>query len=433
MTQTGAPFLEAADRIARRLCRDALWSEGRCNWLGWHTIPLNNAWVPAFKSHGWTLYDGLAGICLFLAETLRFSNDDVERATLRGALQQLQRMVSDVDANSAPGYYAGLCGVTAAYTAATDALGDEAWSSRALAVLERVSLGEPDGVHLDLIRGSAGTIIGLIDGAARFGREAFLDAAERHGRVLLDRARRSEHGWSWDTAAGHSLDHLLGYAHGAGGIATALLELHAATGKDTYASAAAEAVGYERWKFSPANQNWPDLRTLPAMNGQPASSEPRYSIAWCHGAPGVGISRLRIRDFLHDTESDNEIAVALNTTASTISYVAAPGQGNFSLCHGAAGNADFLLIASELLGRPELRQSAESVGNTALAHYHAHDLPWPCGMPGLGENPSLMLGFSGIGHFFLRLHSPEQVRTVLLLKPATAARREQSEHSYATA
>ena len=38
-------FLDAASRIGRRLCRDAVWSEGRCNWLGWAMEPHGGQWV----------------------------------------------------------------------------------------------------------------------------------------------------------------------------------------------------------------------------------------------------------------------------------------------------------------------------------------------------------------------------------------------------
>jgi hypothetical protein len=50
-------------------------------------------------------------------------------------------------------------------------------------------------------------------------------------------------------------------------------------------------------------------------------------------------------------------------------------------------------------------------------------LPWPCGVPGGGESPSLMLGLAGIGHFYLRLYDPASVPSVLLVKPEAAPAR----------
>jgi lantibiotic modifying enzyme len=60
-------FLDAAERIGRRLCRDALWSDGRCTWLGWAMESRSGQWVTAFRAMATNLYDGTSGIGLFLA------------------------------------------------------------------------------------------------------------------------------------------------------------------------------------------------------------------------------------------------------------------------------------------------------------------------------------------------------------------------------
>jgi hypothetical protein len=51
-------FLEAAVRIGRRLCRDSVWRDGRCNWLGWAMEPHGGQWVSAYRAMGVTVYDG---------------------------------------------------------------------------------------------------------------------------------------------------------------------------------------------------------------------------------------------------------------------------------------------------------------------------------------------------------------------------------------
>lgn len=67
MTVDRGRFLEAAERIGRRLCRDALWSEGHCTWLGWSMEPHAGQWLPVFRNTLTSLYDGTTGIGLFLA------------------------------------------------------------------------------------------------------------------------------------------------------------------------------------------------------------------------------------------------------------------------------------------------------------------------------------------------------------------------------
>src|SRR5260370_37236075 len=55
-------FLETADRIGRRLCRDAVWSGNACNWLGWALEVVGPTWTPVYKAQNSTIYDGPARI-----------------------------------------------------------------------------------------------------------------------------------------------------------------------------------------------------------------------------------------------------------------------------------------------------------------------------------------------------------------------------------
>ena len=73
-----------------------------------------------------------------------------------------------------------------------------------------------------------------------------------------------------------------------------------------------------------------------------------------------------------------------------------------------------LVLAADLLGRPELRHEAEAAGSRALDRFETVGMPWPCGIPNAGEAPNLLLGLAGIGYFFLRLYDSESLPTVLL-------------------
>ncbi|WP_442168444.1 lanthionine synthetase LanC family protein, partial [Rhizobium leguminosarum] len=76
------------------------------------------------------------------------------------------------------------------------------------------------------------------------------------------------------------------------GIAWALLELHRETSLEAFRIAAEEGFRYEQHWFSPEQENWPDLRNYQAKATGTKQSL-AYSTAWCHGAPGIGLSRLR--------------------------------------------------------------------------------------------------------------------------------------------
>ncbi len=411
MTHERERFSSAAAAIGRRLCRDAIWREGRCNWLGWAMEQHGGQWVSAYRAMGATVYDGTAGIGLFLARLARMTSDPIIATIAEGALAQAISAVPDLKQAGDYGFYAGLAGVAQSCIASGGALEREDIVARGEAALAACARLEPHPHRLDIINGSAGAIPAFLDAAERFGREEFLDAAVGHGDHLVKQAGRSEKGWSWDTLGMENQPHLLGFAHGASGIAYALARLGAATGRREYLDAARQGLRYERAYFREAEGNWPDLRSF--VQAGP-SGEPPCMIAWCHGAPGVGVARLALLRLLPDEASVlQEAEVAVRTTAATLGQ-ASPGTGNFSLCHGDGGNADLLVLAADVLGRPQLRREAETAALRALDRFEDARAPWPCGVPSAGESPNLFLGLAGIGYFFLRLYDLSSAPTVLL-------------------
>jgi lantibiotic modifying enzyme len=408
-------FLEAALSIGRRLSRDAVWSNGQCNWLGWAMEPHGGQWVCVYRAMGSLVYDGSAGIGLYLARLARVSGDPIIRATAEAALAQALSASASLEAMGEYGFYSGLSGIAWACGEVGRELEHEGLMARGRAAMRSAARLSPRKDRLDLINGSAGLIPALLDAAQRDSSEEFLLAAIRHGEHLMNLAARGEQGWSWDTLGLPGEPHLLGLAHGASGIAWALAELGAATGRTDFLTGAKAALAFERAHFRPAQGNWPDLRSF--VQSDP-TGEPPCMLAWCHGAPGIGLARLALSALLPGEPAVLEEAeTAVRTTATSLGQ-AAMGTGNFSLCHGDGGNADMLVQAAETLARPELRQMAEAAGARALERFDAPGMPWPCGVPGAGETPNLMLGTAGIGYFLLRLHDARRFPTPLL--PAAA-------------
>jgi class II lanthipeptide synthase len=418
MAEHAAPFLATADRIGARLCRDALWSGARCTWLGWSMEFRAGQWAPAMRAMGAMLYDGTAGIGLFLARLAGLTSDAIIGATARGALAQAIAAADAVADAGEYGCYAGLGGIAYASLEAAAALDDAALAAEGARLLRRTASIPPHPQRLDVVNGSAG-LIPLLLAATGADRDAALAAAVAHGEQLLLRADRAPEGWSWNTMGGSARRNLVGYSHGTAGIACALAELGAGAGRADFRHAANEALRYERRHFVPDQGNWPDFRDF--GTAEPTGAPP-CMLAWCHGAPGIGIGRLRLRQTLPDAadwRTEAEIAVA--TTAATLEPPITEAAGSFCLCHGHGGNCDLLLLAADGLERPDLRQRVERVGTEAIARFETQNLPWPCGVPGAGETPNLMLGLAGIGYFYLRLHDARGIPSVLSISARDVA------------
>ena len=116
---------------------------------------------------------------------------------------------------------------------------------------------------------------------------------------------------------------LTGYSHGAAGAGVALLELGAAVRDDTFKETGLAAFAYERRWYSAAQANWPDFRR---SGGGRSRISQRFSTAWCHGAPGIALSRLRAMQLAPTPEIASELHAALGTTSqATAAMLDAPG------------------------------------------------------------------------------------------------------------
>ncbi len=161
---------------------------------------------------------------------------------------------------------------------------------------------------------------------------------------------------------------------------------------------------YERAFFDPEVGSWPDLRQQRSENGERA-----FFYAWCHGAPGIGLSRLDLLDLLTDPTDQatfrKEIQAAVRATLTR-------GFGmNHGLCHGDLGNLDIVLQAAERLDEPSWREAGLDQAARLLADLEKHG--WRGGIGAGILQPGLMTGLAGIGYGLLRLADPERVPSIL--------------------
>jgi lantibiotic modifying enzyme len=432
--QLRAIFLEVAASLGARVCRDALWAADLCNWIGPSMEPLQGTWRQVHRAYGPELYGGTGGIGLFLARLHAATGERVFRRTAIAATRHALARAEEIEPPSRIGAYSGWFGICHAALEVAAVLGEDSLRPAAASLLESALACEPDG-QLDVLAGCAGaaaTLLAIHADLAPGGR--LVEAAARYADHLVARAVRTEAGWSWGDSVPAAaspaqrppwVGNLTGFSHGAGGIGWSLLETWHATGEQRFREAAEGAFRYERHWFDPARGNWPDLRD-PALSGSPpaaATSGPQFMTAWCHGAPGIGLSRLRAYEILGCESCRGEAEAAIATTLANLEGSQEMSQTNYSLCHGKGGNCDLLIYGALALGRPELLRRAEEVGLQALAMHEEQGLPWPCGTYGNVEVPGLMLGLSGIGHFYLRLADPERTPSVLILRPGAARRR----------
>ena len=143
MTSDRQVFLEAALSIGRRLARDAVWSNGQCNWLGWAMEPHGGQWVSVHRAMGSLVYDGSAGIGLYLARLASVSGDPIIRATAEAAMAQALSASDSLEASGEYGFYSGLSGIAWACGEVGRELGHEGLMARGRAAMRSAARLSP--------------------------------------------------------------------------------------------------------------------------------------------------------------------------------------------------------------------------------------------------------------------------------------------------
>ena len=129
------------------------------------------------------------------------------------------------------------------------------------------------------------------------------------------------------------------------------------------------AFEYERQWFDPAVDNWPDFRRNPFPSNR-GRSPVVFMEYWCHGAPGIALSRLRAFQLLQDETLRSEALAGLRTTSRMIAASLVRNSGNFSLCHGLLGNAGVIGYAREILDAGSVDDGlVESVASAGIERF----------------------------------------------------------------
>jgi hypothetical protein len=422
--------LEVAHRIGRRIVRRASWRGEACTW----EVAVLDAATGGnrFEAAAGGVYQGTAGIALFLGELHRATGDAEVGRTAAGALRHALDFAAALPpANLA--FHGGRVGVAWVAARLADRLGRPELRDAAAALLAPVAGHEGEDSAFDVVGGAAGAIPALLGLGPDLDLPELLPMAVRLGDRLIEGALREPGGWSWRTVGRTATRNLAGLAHGASGIGLALLELARSTGAGRFRFAAEMAFLYERGLFDAERSNWPDLRhrelselihsadpdavrRAAAEDSIPAY-RPQFVTAWCHGAAGIGLARVRAFALTGRRTYRREAEAAV---ATTVAGLRPPVRNNYSLCHGASGNAELVLVAARVFADPALRAIGEECAEYGWEIYERAGAPWPCGTVDPVSDPSLMLGEAGIGHFYLRL-AGEDVAPVLWHEPPLAA------------
>jgi len=180
------------------------------------------------------------------------------------------------------------------------------------------------------------------------------------------------------------------YAHGASGIADALLDLYEATRDSALLDAAMRAA---RWVERQA------VTTLSDDSGLDWGHHAGFSGLWCYGAGGVGRLFLRLARF-----ADAEHALGVAERAGRTVALAGRHAGT-SRCHGLSGSIEYLLDLYQATGKERWLTEAwhlESLLRSFSIETNGHTRWLSDDGDGRG-NCAYMVGYAGVALTLLRL------------------------------
>jgi type 2 lantibiotic biosynthesis protein LanM len=395
-------FLAHALRLAEEMRASAIRAaDGSASWI----VPqyLYRVGRYQFQPIEADMYSGTCGVALFLAAVEHITGGAGYRELALGALKLLRRSLRLYGPTLAKeigiGAASGLASVVYTFTKIAHLLDEPELLADAQRAAQLISIEDiAQDEAFDIFSGSAGAILGLLALAEVAPDPTLLDRAVACGQRLLEVRVTSQTGYrTWPGFFGRLLT---GFSHGAAGTAYALLRLFAVTRDAAYRDAALEAIGYEDSVFLPQIENWPDLRS-----GEPLD----YRVAWCHGAPGIGLARLGGLAWLDNAQIREDIEIAMQRT------VKEGVQQVDHLCCGNMGRVDILLTAGRQLARPDLTNAAERflrqiVWRAEQTGSFAIDPLLPRQVHHFG----FFQGTAGFGYTLLRLAEPDRLPSVLL-------------------
>jgi hypothetical protein len=421
-------LLSEARLIGEQLLSQA---EYDANGIAWKTMSVNPKDSKAVR---WqkteSIYNGVSGIALFLLELYRQTQDSRYLEMVQESLRWVAHYC-DTNPSNNYAFFTGRMGVAYAFSRMAHVTGDTCFLEKALSIarLCEAFLHRPHVVD-DLINGTSGTLLGLLHLHATTGEPWLLNSINVSIQYLLQKAHHGPLGLYWDRLP-NVISGLCGMAHGAAGVGFVFLEVGRYFQNDAFYQVARQAFLYESHFYNPQKKNWPDMRKGVYDREDYEQHRTAYLAgdadffvtsgdmnAWCHGAAGIGLTRLRAYELLGQDVYKQEAQIAIEKTVLTDLTSSSP---IFVLCHGKGGNAELFLEAYRLLKDTHYLALATEIARRALAYKKENT----CYMSGYyfvadGEDYSLFMGSTGIGYYYLRLLDP--VGTPSILMPGLTSR-----------
>lgn len=412
-------FLAAAVEIGELLRKAAIEDRRQVSWKVVDKITK----VASYENND--IYTGNSGMGLFFLELYKHTKRAVYLRMARKAI--LTAATREQARQPAPSFICGRLGVAFAMAKLYETTGTRAHRTQALQLAK--SCRGVFSPRQEYISGNAGNLLAVLHIHAICKQPWLLGMANEYTAHILNRVRRDMVGIYWDRGP-YQIRPLCGFSHGVSGIGFALLETGRYVKNPALYKVAEQAFRYENNHFDQASHNWFDFRLemwkpeqiarLEAayMRGETAAlTKPKLMLAWCHGAPGIGLSRIAAYQLTRNKIYQQDISNALLATRELELH-------DLSLCHGMVGNLEVFIENYLASGRVSDKKLVQDLGERLLQRAQAVSLAMRNGtIKDKDLDLTLFTGLAGLGYTMLRLHDPQLTTSILSPRLPTTLQR----------
>lgn len=330
-----------------------------------------------FQKMGKYLYDGIAGIAVFLMAYVSMHETEGYQELLEEVIESLFEYTDTGIANieelqsRRTGIMNGESSLVYTYLVLYRISQEDRFLEYAKKHTEIVRKLIGEDIQSDILEGNAGAILALVHLFQITGDTRYQNTAQQAADILLEHRIETEQQIAWKIPEQEYS--LAGMAHGNSGIMLAFARLFSITGIERYRKVAEKAGRYEDSLYEENHRNWKDRR------GEQESHR-TDTVAWCHGAAGILMAGTAV-----NTVAKKQV-IELRHLEKAEEKVANTYKKENCLCHGNAGNAAALRYVG--------RESEGLLKGMRLTYGEKYQM-------------SFMTGLSGIGYELLKRENPK--------------------------
>lgn len=394
--------------VAKILCRDAIWTKDNtaCNWLGFGGKVDIDSGRSQYGSIGIDVYGGALGVIYFLMKVYKIKPEPIIKSTLEGALKFCWQQQHTLNNSHYISYFSGLGGYALILVQASQILQNSLYLEQSEAIFNQISQKEGLSYFGDFISGGAGFISMAVNSKNSPLSDSVKKLIEAYSLQILENKHIEANMCSWNTTA-KAQKHLTGLAHGNSGFMLALASWYKITNNNNYLKTLLQAWNYEDAQKDVQKCNWPDYRIFDNEDARKTN----FMNAWCHGAAGISLSRLKLLEILETGNTniynriEKDLEFAYPTLLKILDNPPPPHIAGMSYCHGIAGNLSVLYLAAKFLKDEQTLQKISNLASQIGEVLKRNSYLVYCGTPDGAYTPSLMLGLAGVGMFYLTIES----------------------------